>query len=486
MPVSRREVADFLGPWRSVGASSEEREAMASDLSEFIADSPLCSTHEHTEFEQFYQQSRPDVLAHLFSGYLLADLISAGASPEAVQALRDGAGSDIDVRFKAIEPAWRRVELGGYAEGAKLAAALLFGIEEITADTLRSAQASSTLTGQPGERLRLLKDVANLDHVQIDTGTRPLPREMLGQGFFLYDINMLDACNGTPDLESLALLVGREITSIALLRAALELLFERSAKYAVAVKSQHAYGRSLAWIERSDQEAEAAFASWLRLGNALDDPERICLADWCLARVAELAGQHDLPLKLHTGYYAGNNSMIGPLTAAGNLSRLVRSHPQTRFVLMHIAYPYSNELIAMAKHYRNVAIDMCWAWSINPFHAADFTRRFIHGAPLNKLFVFGGDSLAPAHSVGFALQARRWLDRSLQAEVEEGLISERKAMEVARFLMMDSPRSYFDIERKQDTLKGISEAETTAAVGQGTFAEPRAVRGTLRVLRPPL
>jgi hypothetical protein len=105
---------------------------------------------------------------------------------------------------------------------------------------------------------------------------------------------------------------------------------------------------------------------------------------------------------------------------------------------------------------------------------------------LNKLFVFGGDSLAPAHSVGFALQARRWLDRSLQAEVEEGLISERKAMEVARFLMMDSPRSYFDIERKQDTLKGISEAETTAAVGQGTFAEPRPVRGTLRVLRPPL
>jgi hypothetical protein len=308
---------------------------------------------------------------------------------------------------------------------------------------------------------------------------------MLGQGFFFYDINMLDVCNGTPDLESLASVLGREVTSLASLRSALELLFERSARYAVAVKSQHAYGRTLDWVERSDQDAEAALASWLRLGNSLDDTERICLADWCLARVAELAGRYDLPFKLHTGFYGGNNTMIGSYTAAGKLSRLVRSYPRTRFVLMHIAYPYSDELIAMAKHYRNVAIDMCWAWSINPFHAADFVRRFIHAVPTNKLFVFGGDAIAPAHTIGFALQARGWLARCLQQEVDEGLMSERKAIELARFLMLDNPRGYFEIERKQGLLGAISDAEIATGVAEGTFAQPRAIRETARLPRPP-
>ena len=37
---------------------------------------------------------------------------------------------------------------------------------------------------------------------------------------------------------------------------------------------------------------------------------------------------------------------------------------------MHIAYPYSDELVALAKHYPNVYVDMCWAWSIDPYSAA--------------------------------------------------------------------------------------------------------------------
>ncbi|MER8369856.1 amidohydrolase family protein [Mesorhizobium sp. M1378] len=444
---------------------------MARELSEFIASSPLCSTHEHTEFENFYQKSQPDVLTHLFDNYVLHDLLSAGASRQALNALIDVSNPDIESRFNAVETAWRRVELGGYAEAVKLTAAKLFEIEEITAASLRKAADTTNLRGNPGERLLLLRDLANLDHVQIDINSRPLPYEMIGQDFFHYDINAFDLCNGMPNVSELAAVLGEEITTLASLRSAMEALFQRSAKYAIAVKSQHAYQRSLAWTERSDQQAEAALASWLRLGTDIEEKDRMCLGDWCMSHVARLAAQYELPFKIHTGYYAENNFMVTSYIAAGNLSRFVRNHPNTRFVLMHIAYPYSDELIAMAKHYSNVAVDMCWAWSINPIHASEFLRRFVHGAPTNKLFIFGGDANVPAATVGYTLQARQWLTRCLQEEVDGGLMSERAAVDLARFLMMDNPRSYFNLSEKNTIVRSAT-LDRISTEDRSAFGEP--------------
>jgi uncharacterized protein len=48
----------------------------------------------------------------------------------------------------------------------------------------------------------------------------------------------------------------------------------------------------------------------------------------------------------------------------GNLCPLLARYPDARFVLMHIAYPYSDELVSIAKHYPNVWVDLCWAWSV--------------------------------------------------------------------------------------------------------------------------
>jgi predicted TIM-barrel fold metal-dependent hydrolase len=119
---------------------------------------------------------------------------------------------------------------------------------------------------------------------------------------------------------------------------------------------------------------------------------------------------------------------------------------------MHIAYPYSDELVALAKRYPNVYVDMCWAWSMDPYSAGDFLRRFLHAAPINKLFVFGGDTRLPWAAVAYATQARQGLLRVLQAEVREKTISEREAMAIATRVMRQNQYECFDIEGRRATI----------------------------------
>jgi uncharacterized protein len=158
-----------------------------------------------------------------------------------------------------------------------------------------------------------------------------------------------------------------------------------------------------------------------------------------LARGVERAIESNLPFKLHTGYYAGHSRMPIDWIRAGNLCALLSRYPQARFVLMHTAYPYTDELVAIAKHYPNVWVDLCWAWSIDPYTSTDFVRRFIHAVPGNKLFVFGGDALSPTNTVAYSVQGRRWLTRALEAEVTARDLTDQQAIRVAHRLMHENP-----------------------------------------------
>jgi hypothetical protein len=70
----------------------------------------------------------------------------------------------------------------------------------------------------------------------------------------------------------------------------------------------------------------------------------------------------------------------------------------------------------------------------------------IHAVPANKLFVFGGDSFWPNASVAYAIQARRWLTRALQAEVDDGFLTEQQAIAFATRIMRTNQEECFDLE----------------------------------------
>jgi hypothetical protein len=427
-----------------------------SSVAEHIEHVPLADTHEHLVTEAAWLEARPDVLGMLFGNYVIADLMVAGASQYAVDRLRDPNAGPLGDRFDAIEPAWEASRHTGYGEAVRLIAERVFGLEEISRPALEDAQTVAASLLRPGERGRLLRDVARLDHVQVDDFQWKCGADASDPCTVFTDLSWWTFATGKPEVEAIHADTGIEVRDLEALRRAIAAIFAANGPSAIAVKAQHAYDRTLWWEERTDGEAGRALQAVL--GGSATEDQHLCLGDWCLARGIEEAIEYDLPVKLHTGYYtdAGTPMPVSRIHA-GNLWSLLARYPKARFVLMHIAYPYDRELVAIAKHYPNVWVDLCWAWSIDPFSAADFVRRFVHAVPVSKLFAFGGDGAWPTSVVGYAAQARAWLTRALEAEVATGDLTDRAAIAVADRLMHENQHACFDLEGRRETIRRVIE-----------------------------
>ena len=421
--------------------------SVSTELSQFIEDAIVIDTHEHMRKENEWVEGGPrDVLEDLFRHYVNGDLACAGAPPQVMERLLDGADPDVEGRWAAIEPAWRAIQHTGYGETVRLKAAHVYGIDEITPAAMRAAQPRLEALRKPGQRLHLLRDLANLDHIQTDNGRRDVGPDGSGSDFFFYDISWLGFTYRGVDWALLESETGVTVKDLRTLQQAFEAIFERYGRFAIAVKTQHAYLRTLRWEKRDDADAERALQEMLKSIDDPDDATRLCIGDWCLARGAELCAEYGLPMKIHTGTYGGNNRLFTERIAAGHLCPLLIEYPETRFVLMHIAYPYSEELIALAKHFTNVWVDMCWAWSMSPQSSGDFLRRFLSAVPSNKLFAFGGDCSHPTTAYAYSLQMRRHLARTLRAAIDDGDMTESQAIDVAQRVLFNNQAACFDIE----------------------------------------
>lgn len=413
-------------------------------LAPYIAALPIIDTHEHLEVPTVYVDYTRDAMTALFgfNAYIEHDLYSAGCDRDALAAALDHTNPDIATRWQLIAPAWAHCQHTGYAEGIHLAARAVYGITTISAAALIAAQPIHDTLRNTAAHHQLLAHTAQLTHVQIDAFTWERPVDAGQADFYHYDINVCTMVNGTIDLNALAHATGITITTLADYANAIARIIASHAPYAVAIKTQHAYDRTLAWQRRDDADAAVVLQKKLN-GAELSASERLCLGDWAFDQIAQHAATHQLPVKIHTGHHAGNNNMPIDWVRPGQLCGLLHTHITTTFVLMHMGYPYQHELLSIAKHYANVVVDLCWAWSINPRASVEFVRNWIHSVPINKLFGFGGDAFLPAQSVGFALQTRQWLTRALQAEVAEGYMTEPQAMQVARRLLHDNQHDLF-------------------------------------------
>lgn len=427
-------------------------------ISERVFNAPLIDTHEHLIEESQRLDATPsahvpcDDWALLLSHYLNSDLLVAGM-PKADMDLLLSSKCDPVAKWKLVAPYWPAVRNTGYAQAARIALRELYGAEELSFATVAKIQAGYENARRPGFYQRILRDMGRIESCQVNCLTGEPFKQSNMPTLLMQDISIVGMFSG-PNFRQYGPAVGIDVKSLPDWHRVIDWWFERYAQYAVAVKSQHAYSRDIDYARVPAEKAEPVFQKVLQQ-DPVRPEERKLLEDHLFWYAVDKATAHHLPVKLHTGYYAGQNSM--PLARVqhnpGSAAELCRLSPDTQFVFMHICYPHYEAMLALAKQFANAHTDMCWSWIINPIAAKDYFKKHIVTAPANKLLPFGGDYIPVELVLGHAAMARHGIAQALVELVDEGWLTLTDALDLIDTILHGNARRIFNLSQKLEALK---------------------------------
>lgn len=437
----------------AVGGGAAAGPELREDVRALVEKTPFVDTHEHLWPEKMrlaaVKGREEDIPAADFSmllcHYANSDLQVAGMPGADYERLvsRDLSVAD---KWKLVEPYYEKCRNTGYLKSVRETVRILFGEEDLNGETCGRVSEKLAAGIKPGFYRRILRDACHIEHCQVNALHTPVfdekqpDPELLAQ-----DISTVPLSTGLSvgELERRS---GMEIADLDDLHGAIDWCFDTYGPRAVATKNQCAYGRPLDFedVKNVEQLFERYAADPKSLNKAEDKALEDHLMHYCIAKAAEKG----LPVKLHTGYFAGHDGM--PLARvrnnASDLCPVVRKHSSAKFVLMHIDYPYQDEAIALAKHYSNVWIDMCWAWIINPAASVRFLKEFLMAAPASKVLTFGGDFRPVEPVVGHSSMARQGVAQAVCELVEEKWLPEKDVPELVERIMRGNAHEIFPYE----------------------------------------
>lgn len=425
----------------SASAGKEE------SLRQKVLETPLIDTHEHlmNESERLKAGKSMDDTANdwsfLLSHYFDSDLVVAGMSRADYDRFFSTALGPLE-KWKLIEPFWPYAKHTGYGLNVRLALKEIYGIEDLTGESVPRLEEAYHAAIKPGFYRHLLRDIGNIESCQVNRWPFLESEQPDLLKSDLYISGMIEE-SWDPRYAREAGVIVKNLDDW---HRVIDYWIATYGKKAVAVKSIMAYHRDLDCVRTPPEEAEKAFLKKLDK-EPLAPAEQKALEDHLFWHAVDRATEMGLPVKLHTGYYVGHGRM--PLgRVRGNpaaISELCRQSPDTRFVFFHIGYPYYEEMISIAKHFPNAYMDMCWSWIINPLAAKDFLKKYLVTAPANKICVFGGDYIPVELIPGHAAIARQGIAQALSELVDENWLSLKDAMTLTDLIMHQNARKLYKL-----------------------------------------
>ena len=426
-----------------------------SSIADKVNSTLFIDTHEHL-LEESQRLAGPgsgapiftcDDWAYLFIHYAMDDLIIAGMSQADTLKFISRELSSRE-KWDLFAPYWPYIRSTGYGKAVLISIQRLFNEEDVNADSVERITAKLRALVKKGYYAHVLRDVAGVEACQVNSLDRTF-RVTEYPDLLFQDISTVPL-GSELNLETLRNETGLPINTLHDCYQAIDWYFESYGQQAVATKNQSAYSRRLNY-ENISAEVAAPIFKQLAGGQEISEAERKALNDHLWRYTVTKATSYGLPVKMHTGYYAGTGYM--PLDRVSqnlkDLCPILKDFPTTKFVLMHITYPYQDELIALAKQYANVYVDLCWAWIVNPAVTTRFVKEFLMAVPANKLFTFGGDYTAVENVVGHAAIARHGLTQALSELVNEEWLTENEALALVEPLMRGNAWNVFRMAEKQ-------------------------------------
>jgi uncharacterized protein len=200
----------------------------------------------------------------------------------------------------------------------------------------------------------------------------------------------------------------------------------------VGLKNALAYDRS---VNFDDIDHDAARNAWGKKEPA--PAEKKAFGDVVIDAWCRLAGERDIPVQMHLG--TGRIRGSRPLEAAG----LIERNPRTRFLLMHLAYPWTDELLGMAFVYRNIWLDLTWSWLLSPNRFPDSLREAVDVLPDESRMMIGGDAWHVEETYAAITIARELVGETLDSCVRAGQFSSPQAERLARKILHDNASEFF-------------------------------------------
>lgn len=435
-------------------------DAIRQDIAAVIETTRFVDTHEHLPDESVRISEAaerascwgtPLDFSVLFANYARADLAVAGM-PEADLDRFFSPGLAPAAKWRLVAPYFARTRHTGYMRAIRETVRILYEQEDLREDTCEAVSRAVAEGVRPGFYRRILADTAGIAYAQVNAVDPPLAlpvfRDTDQPDLLAQDLSTM-VLSTALDIETGARLAGRDVATLSDWHGIIDWAFETYGPRAIATKNQSAYQRRLDYAPVTADEAAPLFERYRKDPTSLSPEEYKAVQDHLFHYCVRKAIEYGLPVKLHVGYHAGRGSMSLDHVRknASDLCVLLKAYPDARFDLFHINYPYQDEAIALAKHFHNAYIDMCWAWIINPAACVRFVKEFVTTAPINKLLTFGGDYRVVEVVPGHARVARDGLTQALTELVEERQIDLGEAPDLAARLMRGNAEELFDQDR---------------------------------------
>lgn len=414
----------------------------------------MVDTHEHLETESSRLKASPSLKPFLYI-YALSDMVSAGLpAREAELFNRDDLSGER--QWKIVRDYWPLIRNTASACAVRLSMKELYGIDDLRDSTIAPLMENMASRNSAGFYRWALRDLAGIECAMINLSDPPsgeLCQKSADPGLLLYDISIAPILADNISLEPFEKASGISCSGISDWKAIIDAQFRKWGDTAVAVKNQCAYWRNLKFDNVREEDAGPLFLKWLVRREEVAPAEKKAVQDFTFHYCIRRAIDCGLPVKIHTGYHAWNNFSDPSWFQPKDLSNLFRRYPRARFDLFHIGYPEQMDVVALAKHFANVSVDMCWAWLLDPGASLDFLRHCLGALPINKVSGFGGDYPYPDCAYGHGQLARDGVALVLSEAVREGRMDRTGAVEIARRWLRDNAMEMFRLDAKREAAR---------------------------------
>ncbi|MEI6512544.1 MAG: amidohydrolase family protein [bacterium] len=404
--------------------------ALKQNLLKSIEKFEVIDCHEHLRPEKVRLEKKVDVFT-FFSHYCHWDLLTAGMPDASYQALYNH-NLPLDYRWDSFEPYWENIRYGCYATTALISAKKFYGVDDINRKTYRALSEAIQKNNTPGLYERVLKDACNirttLNQCGITDTESPLLTPILWIPLNDSVSSILDFSSDTP------------------IRTLDDYIYAMK-KWILKVKSEGVV--ALKHIIRPYYEPNRADAlecfntimnggtpfTWRGTGGLEPFTRRNPMHDYVLDEVFKFAGQQDMPIAVHAGVW-GDFRELDPKHMIPVLTR----HPNVRFDLYHLGYPYVRDTIMMGKSFPNVWVNLAWVHTVSKKATYEALDELIDTVPMNKILGFGGDYETPVEKAyGHLVMARDNIAGVLAGRVAAKHMTEDQALTIAKKWLFDNP-----------------------------------------------